>query len=101
MALATIGDRFALTRGCSNPEVSPDAPSAPETRPFGMRFFDAVTPVASLALPSYEYCPRRQIAVGADGAPLITSGMVPSTTGSYDGKDNPQEEIKMDYRMED
>lgn len=101
MTLATTGDRFALTRGCSNPTVSPETPSAPEVRPFGMRFFDAIMPVTSMAPPFYEYCPRRQVVVGIDGAPLLTNGMVPSTTGSYDGKDNPQEEIKMDYRAED
>ncbi|GAA4862235.1 putative ATP-grasp-modified RiPP [Saccharopolyspora rosea] len=85
--LASHGLRFASAR--PDPEEPADAPAAPT--PFGLRW---IQPVHRPAEPVYRYCPERQIAVDAFGAPLAPQMKKDWTTTDYstDGEDPPSSE---------
>lgn len=66
-----------------------DGPGPEETRPFGLR---AAQPVPTPVRPQRGYCPIEQVAVDADGRPLIeTMGKEWKTKSSSDGDEGPEE----------
>lgn len=67
-----------------------DQPGPEQTRPFGLAAAAIVEPPARR---DYRYCPVLQVAVDADGRPLIeTSGKKDwKTKGSTDGDEGPEE----------
>ena len=67
------------------------SPAAGEewTRPFGLR---GAVPVPAPVSPSSTYCPRRQVAVGDDGQPLVeTMKKDWKTKAASDGDEGPEE----------
>ncbi len=91
--LVPVSARFAVSQ--SGLPENEEAPSGPETRPFALRFARTVNRAMSDPLPSYRYCPRRQVLVSDDDEeePVVWD---PTTVGSKDGKENPQEDWKPD-----
>lgn len=96
--------RFALDRprGALIPSDAPPSPLG--VRPFGLRFarpFAAsLNPIA--AVPAYEYCPTRQIAVITDDqmVPLFkhTNPHTVESTGTPDGGKPGGEETRSDWQ---
>lgn len=98
---ARVGDAFPLDPTTTIFEASTEAPSGPETRPWGLRF--AVTPPlrqeVSDAVERWVYDPVRQQSVDrVTGAPALgkRSGGTKETTGEPDGKKPTPEEVKYD-----
>ncbi|MGH3737987.1 MAG: putative ATP-grasp-modified RiPP [Micromonosporaceae bacterium] len=98
-SLATVGDRFALSRPCTDQPAGTEQPSA--ARPFGLRF--AADPVSTeVALPAYEFDPVQQLLVDPATAEPWYRGLVDmtmNTTGiSPDGGGSTgNEEYRPDY----
>lgn len=69
--------------------VIADRPGPSATRPFGLR---AAVPVADPVRPVFRYSHNQQVAVDADGRPLIeTMGKDWKTKASTDGDEGPEE----------
>ncbi|MGH3889058.1 MAG: putative ATP-grasp-modified RiPP [Pseudonocardiaceae bacterium] len=88
--------RFALSR--AGLPASDEAPSGVDTRPFALRFARTPNRAVNDALPPYRYCPVRQVLVSSDDdddgdEPVVWD---PTTVGSKDGKESPQEDWKPD-----
>lgn len=69
--------------------VIADQPGPAKARPFALRFAQTVaTPVTR----RFRYCPDQQVAVDADGRPLIeTMGKEWESKSSTDGDEGPEE----------
>jgi putative ATP-grasp target RiPP len=91
--LVPVSARFALGR--SGLPTSEEGPSGIQTRPFALRFARTPNRAVNNPLPPYRYCPVRQVLVSDDGRdePVVWE---PTTVGSKDGKENPQEDWKPD-----
>ncbi len=69
--------------------VNADGPGPEDSRPFGLR---AAATVPTPVRPQAGYCEHRQVAVDADGRPLIeTMGKTWATKSSTDGDEGPEE----------
>jgi putative ATP-grasp target RiPP len=69
--------------------VASSAPGPERTRPFGLR---VTTPMPTPANKDYVFCHTRQVAVDADGRPLIeTMGKDWKTKSTTDGDEGPEE----------
>lgn len=91
--LVPVSARFALSR--VGLPTSEEFPSGVGTRPFALRFVRTPNLAMNDPLPPYRYCPVRQVLVSDDDddEPVVWD---PTTIGSKDGKENPQEDWKPD-----
>jgi putative ATP-grasp target RiPP len=96
--LVPVSSRFSLA--CAYPDLpfSDAPPTDAETRPFVLRVAGRPAAREAARLPQARYCHKRQIAVTADelALPLYPMAADRTTISSKDGKDNPQEDWKMD-----
>jgi putative ATP-grasp target RiPP len=70
--------------------VASAAPGPVATRPFGLRF---AAPVPAGVVKTFTYCPEQQVAVDAEGRPLIeTMGKEWKTKAQSDGDEGSEED---------
>jgi putative ATP-grasp target RiPP len=96
--LVPVSSRFPLS--CAYPDLpfSDAPPSGAATRPFVLRVAGRPAAREAARLPRARYCHVRQIAVTDDelASPVYPMSADRTTIVSKDGKDNPQEDWKMD-----
>jgi putative ATP-grasp target RiPP len=91
--MVPVSARFPLGRPRFDTAACDEAPSAPTMRPFGLRFASEAPQESESPLPSWRFCPVRQIAVTDDGADtawhtLLDDGSMKTTGPSPDGTGN-------------
>ncbi len=91
--LAPVSARFALSH--AGLPANDEEPGSPATRAFALRFARTPDRAVNVSPPPYRYCPLRQVLVSDDDDddPVVWQ---PTTVGSKDGKENPQEDWKPD-----
>lgn len=65
--VSSVSGRFPLGLATFTAPASPQVPSRPGVRPFGLRFATTATDRSEPKVLSWRFCPERQIAVVDDG----------------------------------
>ncbi|RZS37814.1 putative ATP-grasp target RiPP [Herbihabitans rhizosphaerae] len=96
--LAPVSAQFPLTRPGLATVDNTDAPSAPETRPFGLR---NVRAMPEPIVPPYEYSHDQQVSVSDDDSetPMVklSPNMEWSSITDNDGDEGPSEDWGNDF----
>ena len=96
--LAPAIAQFPLTRPGLATADNTETPSAPETRPFGLRH---VRVMPEPTVPAYEYSHDQQVSVSADGSqtPMVklSPNMEWSSITDNDGDEGPSEDWGNDF----
>lgn len=89
--LASVSERFPLASPDLDEPGASGKPSAPETRPFGLR---VLRDMGSPSLRAYRYCHERQLTVGEDGRelPAIVDKLDWTTISHGDGDEGPDKD---------
>lgn len=96
--LAPVSAQFPLTRPGPATVDNTEAPSAPETRPFGLRH---VRVMPEQVVPAYAYSHDQQVSVADDGSeePMVrlSLNMEWSSITDNDGDEGPSEDWGNDF----
>lgn len=96
--VASASEQFGLSRPRHGPP-GPDLPSPVGVRPWGLRAMRCGA-VVGRAMPDFVYSHQQQVAVNADGRPLILTGMAEPTADSVtdgDGDEGRSEDWTYDF----
>lgn len=96
--LAPVSAQFPLTRPGLATVDNTEAPSAPETRPFGLRH---VRVLPEPTVPAYAYSHDQQVSISEDGSetPMVklSPNMEWSSITDNDGDEGPSEDWGNDF----
>ncbi|SEE84665.1 putative ATP-grasp target RiPP [Streptomyces sp. 2131.1] len=89
MASTLLREAFPLAPAGGRTPVSAEPPSAPETRPWGLRFARVPDSTNATVIPAHSYDPALQVSMASDGGMLTVMAGTHSPTVPDGSTTNP------------